>query len=260
LADRTTVRFAGVLAILLLAGCGDDDSTPAKDGGADDGGKADSGNGSSGAGGATSHGSGGTKGTGKGTGSGTDDEDGGGSGTPGSGGDQDASTDAGANAGGSMDASTSDGGGTMQSAPGCGGLLDCCANLPTMDRMQCELIANNADDASCEQYKLLVCPQASPDAGTTPDPNACDTLNDCCDALPRGPVRVACASTVSAAVAVDCQQVQAALCTTSGNADACMTLVDCCDSLPPPQRSSCTMVADQGLPAACETVQMALCP
>jgi hypothetical protein len=259
LANRTTVRFAGVLAILLFAGCGDDDAAPGKDGGADDGGKADSGNGSSGAGGATSHGSGGTKGTG--TGSGTDDEDGGGSGMPGSGGDRDASTDAGATAGGgATDASTSDGGGTMQPAPGCGGLLDCCANLPKMDRMQCELIANNADDASCDQYKLLVCPQASPDAGTAPDPNACDTLNDCCDALPRGPVRVACASTVSAGVAVDCQQVQAALCTTSGNADACMTLVDCCNSLPPPQRASCTMVADQGLPAACETVQMALCP
>lgn len=267
MAKRKTVRFAVVLAALWFAGCGDDDAAPAKNGGKDSGAGADSGNGSSGSGGeSTTHGSGGSKGTGTGTGSNPDAKDAGSSGTPkpSTDGGQDASTDAGTTSGsGATDASTSgDGGGTtMQPVPGCAGLLDCCATLPMMmDRMQCELIANNADDASCDQYKTLACPQANADAGTKPDPNACDTLNDCCNALPKGPVRVACATAASAGVALDCQQVQTAFCTTSGNSEACTTLVDCCNGLPPPQRASCTMVADQGIPSACDTVQMALCP
>jgi hypothetical protein len=257
LITRGTLKLAGLLALVLACACGDDDDAqPAKDGGTDAGTKM--GGGKSGAGGASGTGSGGSKGTGSGTGSGGDDEDGGGSGMS-SGGRGDASVDAGGTSGGGMDASTSVDGG-MQTAPGCGGLLDCCTTLPKMERMQCELVANNADDASCDQYKTLVCPMAGGDAGAAPDPKACMTLNACCDMLPRGPVRVACATTVTNGVVLDCEQAQAVFCATSGNADACSTLTDCCDSLPPPQKASCASIVDQGLPAACDTVQMALCP
>jgi hypothetical protein len=234
LTTRGTVRLAALLTITLIAACGDDDDAQPKKNGGGSGSNSDGGN--AGADGGTSSGTGGKKGTGTGTGSG---------GKNGGGGTMDAST-------------TTDGGSTgMQPAPGCPGLLDCCATLQKAQQMNCELVANNADDASCDQYKTLVCPVAD---GGTVDPDACMTLNDCCESLPKGPVRVACATTVTNNVALDCTQVQEAFCPTGGDPNACTTLPTCCEGLPPPQRNSCNMIVDQGLPAACATVQMALCP
>ena len=259
--NRGTVKIAALLTIVLIAGCGDDDAQPGKDSSADSG-SPNSGGGKAGADGGSKGGSGGSKGTIGGTGA-VDEEDGGG-GVPSSGGGTDASVDGGGSPsrdGGSVDAgATADGGGGMQTANGCSGLLDCCAQLPQMEQMNCELVANNADDATCDQFKLIVCPAASADGGVVADPQACMTLNDCCASLPRGPTRVACATTVTNGVALDCQQVTQAFCPTGLDPNACMTLTECCAGLPPPQRNSCNMIVDQGLPAACETVLTTLCP
>jgi hypothetical protein len=252
---RDMVKIAVALSIVLFTGCGDDDAQPDNDGGADSGSPNNSG-GKAGADGGSKGGSGGSQGTGSRPDSG-DQEDGGGA-APGSG--TDASVDAGSSSGdgGSLDGATADGG--MQTAPGCGGLLECCAALPKAERMNCELIANNADDATCDQFKPIVCQFASADGGVVADAKACMTLDDCCDSLPRGPARVACATTVTNGVALDCQQVTQAFCPTGGDPNACTALTECCASQPPPRRNSCTMIVDQGLPAGCETVLTALCP
>jgi hypothetical protein len=255
---RGTLKLAAMVVFtLVFAGCGDDDDAqPSKDGGADSG--PNSGGGKTGADGGLDTGSGGKKATGTGSGG----SGGGSGGAPSSGGGgSSADVDGGtSDSGASMDASTPGDGGSdgMQTASGCPGLLECCAPLPMMDRMNCELVANNADDATCDQFKTIVCPAAAADGGV--DPQACTTLNDCCESLPRGPARVACATTVSNAVALDCQQVTEAFCPTGGNPDACTSLTDCCAGLPRPQRKSCNMIVDQGLPAACETLEASLCP
>ena len=65
--------------------------------------------------------------------------------------------------------------------------MECCAELPDQDRMNCELVADNAADAMCDQFTALFCPLPGGGAG------ACDTLNDCCETMERGPIRLACA-------------------------------------------------------------------
>jgi hypothetical protein len=253
--------------IALIAACGDDDDAQPNKGGSVDSGSPNSDGGKADVDGGSNSGSGGKKGTGTGTGSGGKSAGGGGGaaqssdGGGGTGNGGDASVDAGSTSGGggSMDASTTaDSGSTgMQPVPGCAGLLDCCAQLPMAQQMNCELVANNADDATCDQFKTVVCPAAD---GGTVDPQACMTLNDCCESLPRGPTRVACATTFTNNVALDCAQVQEAFCPSGSDPNACMSLTDCCAGLPPPQRNSCNMIVDQGLPSACATVMTALCP
>lgn len=260
---RGMIKFAGVLVIALIGACGDDDDAQPNKGGRDSGSPNSDGGQANVDGGST--GSGGKKGTGTGTGTGSGGKNGGGGGAQssdgggGTGNGGDASVDAGSTSGGdaAMDASTTDSSTAMQPAPGCPGLLDCCAQLPMAQQMNCELVANNADDATCDQFKTVVCPVAD---GGTVDPQACMTLNACCDSLPRGPTRVACATTVTNNDPLNCAQVQEAFCPTGGDPNACMSLTDCCAGLPPPQRNSCNMIVDQGLPSACETVMTALCP
>jgi len=251
-----TLKIAAALTIVLFTGCGDDDAQPDKDGGADSG--APNSGGRAGADGGSNGGSGGSKAMAGRPDSGDQGDDDGGAPSSGT----DASVDAGSSSGsgGSMaGGGTADGGG-VQTAPGCSGLLECCAVLPKMEQMNCKLIANNADDATCDQFKLIVCPSAGADGGVVADAQACMTLDDCCESLPRGPARVTCATTVTNGVALDCQQVTQAFCPSGGDPNACMALTECCASLPPPRRSSCNLIVDQGLPAGCETVLTALCP
>jgi hypothetical protein len=61
-------------------------------------------------------------------------------------------------------------------------------------------------------------------------------------------------------VALQCQQVQLALCPEGGDPDACTDLATCCQSLPPPMRGGCNAVVTQGLAATCEAVDAVLCP
>jgi hypothetical protein len=122
--------------------------------------------------------------------------------------------------------------------------------------MSCELIAKNADDATCEQFQQLSCTAPTGDAGV----HACETLNQCCETLPRGQLRVACATTVMSGTLLACDQVMAAFCPAGGDPNACAALMTCCDGLPPPRRSACNMVVQQGLAASCETVRATLCP
>ena len=180
---RGTFQFAGLLAVVLIAGCGDDDSASKKavDGGMDAGSKQNGG-------GAKGSGSGGSKsGTGsaghtgsggKGTPSNADEDGGGGGGTSGAAHDGGTNTDGSTSAGGSKDGGTPDGGGgTTQPAPGCAGLMDCCATLPSAQQMSCDLVTMNADDATCDQFQAVLCTPAGADAGT----DSCPTLNQCCE-------------------------------------------------------------------------------
>jgi hypothetical protein len=136
--------------------------------------------------------------------------------------------------------------------------MQCCKSLADAGAMTCDLVAANADDATCDQYKSIACATASADAGA----NACKTLNQCCDSLPKGPVRVACASTVMTGMPAQCDQLTTALCPPGGDPNACMTLSSCCATLkgPPSRTDSCNAVVQQGLVSACQSVQAALCP
>jgi hypothetical protein len=256
---RGTITLARVIAVVLVAGCGDNGALVPKDGGVDAGAKpTHSGGKAGGTGGSTAakSGSAGSAGSDAGTTGSTKDEDGG-PGTPTTAGDGGAKVDGGGSpAAGSMDASASDAGRVVMPGPGCGGLMKCCAALPDPDRMSCELIAANADDATCNQFQQLSCTPPTGDAGV----RACVTLNQCCETLPRGSLRVACATTVMSGTLLACDQVTAAFCPPGGNPNACAALSACCDSLPPPRRSACNMVVQQGLAASCETVRATLCP
>ena len=154
------------------------------------------------------------------------------------------------------DATVSDAGGDVtEHEPGCAGLEKCCTALPVPQRMSCQLIADNADEALCTDFQPLLC------APPVNDEKACKTLDACCEKLPRGSLKVSCAMTVSAAVPLACQQAAIAFCPSEGgDPNACQALSACCASLIPPQRASCTMIVDQALPGVCETAETALCP
>jgi hypothetical protein len=253
---RGTIKLAGVMAVVLIAGCRNHGAAAAKDGGIDAGARPTQSGKAGGSGGSTAAKSGSTGGAGTDTRSAKDED--GGAGAPTAAGDAGARrADGGSPSGvGSMDAGASDAGRAIQPGPGCNGLKQCCAALPDPDRMNCELIAANADNATCQQFQQVSCTPPSGDAGA----RACATLNQCCETLPRGSLRVACAATVMSGTLLACDQVTAAFCPPGGDPNACAALTTCCASLPPPRRSACNMVAQQGLAAACETVRATLCP
>jgi hypothetical protein len=252
---RATTLFAMAMAALLALGCSDDDDTsPAADAGKDAGGKSSGGEHPAGGTGGSQGGASGTSSAGhdSGTGEGPDADGGGASG---SGTDAGSSADGGMpGTSGSMDSGTGDAG--TPPVAGCAGLMSCCAQLKKPERMSCELLTMNADDATCDQLQAFYCMPASVDAGAA----SCTELDQCCQTLPKGPVRVACATTSSAGVALDCQQVMGVYCPAGGDPNACTTLTTCCESLPPPRRASCDAVVQAGLPSACESTEAALCP
>jgi hypothetical protein len=252
---RATTMFAMAMAALLALGCSDDDDTsPGADGGKDAGGKTGGGEHPAGGTGGSQGGASGASGTGHDSGAGTEPDEDGGGGTSGSVTDGGTSSDGGMMTSGGMDSGTADAG--TPPVSGCAGLMSCCAKLKKPEQMSCELLTMNADDATCDQLQDLYCMPASVDAGAA----SCTDLDQCCQTLPKGPVRVACATTASAGVTLDCQQVMAVYCSAGGDPNACTTLTTCCDTLPPPRRASCNAVVQAGLPAACETTQAALCP
>ncbi|HMJ14093.1 MAG TPA: hypothetical protein VK524_21900 [Polyangiaceae bacterium] len=249
---RGTTVFAVVLAAVLVVGCGDDDTAPSSDGVKDAGGKSGTGKANAGSGAASKGGQGGTSGD---SGAGSGGRKDGGGGTSGVAGDSGTRADGGVPSdGGAMDSGAADG--ATQPAPGCQGLMQCCAQLPTAQRMSCELITMNADDATCDQVQSIYCMPASTDAAVA----SCAALDQCCQTLPLGLVRVACATTVSSGMAQDCQQVMVVYCPDGGDPDACATLTSCCAGLPPPRRANCNTIVQAGLPSACQSAEASLCP
>ena len=242
------------LSIELIA-CSDDDSNSG--GGADAGDETPTGGGRAGSGGTGGRAGSGSAGSGTGSGTSGSGSDGGAGSGAGAGSSSDAgpneTPDAGVTDAGTTDGGTTDGG--VATVPGCAGLMLCCDGLSTPERMGCELLASNADDAMCDQLQLVYCEQ-QPGSG---DPGACMDLNACCETLARGAVRVACATTVMNDVAFDCEQLEMALCPEGGDPNACEDLAPCCEMLPPPQAASCNALVDQGLAAACEAVVPTLC-
>lgn len=246
---------AMAMAALLVLGCSDDDDTSqTSDGGKDAGGKTSGGQHSTGGTGGSKGGAGGASGTGQDSGTSAEPEEDGGGGTSGSSSDAGTSEDGGMPmTSGGMDSGTAD---ASTAAMGCQGLMQCCGQLKKPEQMSCELLTMNADDATCDQLRDFYCMPATVDAGGA----TCADLDQCCQTLPRGPVRVACATAASAGVALDCQQVIGVYCPAGGDPNACMTLTTCCESLPPPRRASCNSVVQAGLPSACATTEAALCP
>jgi hypothetical protein len=120
--------------------------------------------------------------------------------------------------------------------------------------MSCDLFATNADDAMCEQFQPLFC---TPSTGTE---NSCPMLNECCETLQRGPLRLACATTVMDGMPLQCEQSLLVFCPEDGDPNACTSLSACCATLRPPQRPACVMIVEQGLASSCESVEALLCP
>lgn len=255
---RETITLACALAVALaMGGCSENDPNDAT--GVDAGGDPTAGGGRAGTGG-SSGGSGSSTGgaasgsnAGSGAGRGGSGAGSGGSGS-GSDGGPGSTSDGGGSGSGSIDAGVTDGG--VATMPGCAGLMQCCQALMNPERMGCELLAANADDAMCDQLQLVYC---APDPGGGSE-GACMELEACCETLPRGTVRVACATTVTNGVLLDCEQLTMTLCPEGGDPNACAVLAGCCDMLPPPQAASCNTLADQGLAASCEAVLPVLCP
>jgi hypothetical protein len=244
----------GVLVGAAALGCsGDDASDDAGDAGADAGTGPGSGEGRAGASGSSS-GASGSAGRGPRAGTGSNADEDGGAETTGDAGET--PEDGGAT--GSPDGGGPDAGGEPEPEPatGCDGLMACCAELPAPDRTTCEVIATNADDPMCDQLTALFCPPA----GGGED-GACATLNECCETLPRGPLRLACASTVTTGMQLQCDQVLPAFCPAGGDVPSgCQMLADCCDALPAAQQQLCDTIVLAGQPANCSTAEVLFCP
>ena len=248
---RETHRVIAVLVVLavgVLGACsgGDDDAPGSDDAGAGSGGSGGSRAGASGAG------SGGASGS---TGSGTDDAGMSSAGSGGTGSDQEPDTDGGDTSGGG-DAGGQDAGLDAGPAlePGCAGLEECCATLDPPAAANCNLIADNGNDATCDAFQPLVCMSGSA------DDDACPKLDECCETLPLGPIRVTCANTVMSGTDLECQQLTLAFCPEGGDAQSCEDLAARRETRPPPMQAGCTAIVDQGLAANCANVEALLCP
>jgi hypothetical protein len=188
-----------------------------------------------------------------------DDEDGGGETTAGEGGasGEGAAGEAGSSGAGAGAGEGGEGGEPATDPPpsGCDGLAECCADLSVPERMNCMVIATNADDMTCDQLVPLYC---VPDGGGD---DSCDMLAACCETLDRGPVRVACASAAMTGMALQCEQARIAFCSGSGvEPNACRMLASCCGTLPAEQRRLCTTIVQQGQLLNCQTAEPLFCP